>query len=122
MKGERQPIVYEIVPSSRIKVEMKSHPGWFAWATVKTVITAIQRLPNDLPELYRNLREPGMELFFSMNAFSLGGYSYHPETEATYDEGTYFFATHTKAGGVTRQKKEKNQHIPKVWHQTRFRI
>lgn len=117
MERKRSPIIYQVTPGARIVVDQKSHPGQFAWATVRTVIYAIKQASKDLPESYHHRKEPSMQLYLAMNAFSLTGYNYHPDSSGYYEPGTFFFATSTEGGGVTRKESEDGKNKNSHWKQ-----
>lgn len=115
MGEAKGPILYEVAPGSRIKVDTKSHPGQFALATVKTTIEAIKASPDLLPPDYPKQHERAMELFLAMNSFTLSGFSYHPDTVGHYDPNTFFFAYNKKGAGVTKKRKEEQPQQASFW-------
>lgn len=78
---------HQMLKGARIRVEMKTRPHMYVWATVMSDVTDIALVPKDLA----TDKCRGMSLFFAMTAFTVM-LPQHENKQVTYEADWKLFA------------------------------
>jgi len=109
---------YIVHTDARIYVQLKTKPSYTVSCSVWEDFLAI---PADIrpAKLQSPSNSSSLQLYLSMRAFTVFGLQ-STRDRITYPEGTFFFATPTKAGGVTRAEKEVEEQPAEEWVQNQL--
>lgn len=113
-------VQYNIHTNARIYVRLKTDPRYTVSCSVWDDFLAIALNDNELPKGLQSPRNASnLRLFLSMQAFTVFGLQ-HTSNNIIYPAGTFFFATPTKTGGVTRAEKEVEEQPVEEWVQNQL--
>ncbi len=99
---------HQMLKGARIRVEMKTHPHMYVWATVVSDLTNLAPVPRELSLD----RSKGMKLFLAMTAFTVM-FPQHDNHQVIYEPETKLFAFANPQDGLVRK-------IPKEYKQPRM--